>query len=437
MPAPSSTSSKSAGAREVALQTVRDVFGDLKRGAREAFDYRTRRAGLDPRDRAFAMELAYGSIKMRRLLDWYLEPYVGARAKTLPPTILEVLRLGAYQLRAMGGVETHAAVFESVGLARKFGHRGTAGLANAVLRRLSEDGREPQPADFPSRNEFLATRFSMPTWIVNHWKERFGPDALEAILSGVDQPALISLRLDLRRLTREAALERLAVAGVSAVASSRAADVVNLARGAPDGFIERFADWTLQSEAAAMAVEALDPRPGEHVIELCSGRGNKTLAIAARMHDRGRIEAIEIDPRKCELLRRALDEAEIRSVEVIEGDATQPRETTADAILVDAPCSALGILGRQPEARWRKLPGDPCRLAVTQNALLAAAVQSLRAGGRLVYSVCTTDRRESEDVVDALLAAHPELRRARPDMLAMPGIDRGDGFFAAVLERAA
>ncbi|HXF35448.1 MAG TPA: transcription antitermination factor NusB [Candidatus Acidoferrales bacterium] len=437
MPAPSSTPSKSATAREVALQTVRDVFGADKRGAREAFDYRTRRAALDPRDRAFAMELAYGSIKMRRLLDWYLEPYVGARLSTLPPTILEVLRLGAYQLRAMGGVETHAAVFESVGLARKFGHRGTAGLANAVLRRLSEDGREPQPADFSSRNEFLGTRFSMPTWIVNHWEDRFGADALEAMLSGADQPALISLRLDLQRVTRDEALERLAAAGVHAGASNRAGDVVNLARGAPEGFIERFPDWTLQSEAAAMAVETLDPQPGEHVVEFCSGRGNKTLALAARMHDRGRIESLEIDPRKCAQARRALADAGLQSVEIVEGDATQQREVTADAILVDAPCSALGILGRQPEARWRKLPDDPPRLAQTQKTLLAAAVRSLRAGGRLVYSVCTTDRRECEDVVDALLSAHPELRRARADMLATPGIDRGDGFFVALLERSA
>ncbi|HXP93402.1 MAG TPA: transcription antitermination factor NusB [Candidatus Binatia bacterium] len=435
MPAASSASSKRTDAREVALQVARDVFGGPRRSARESLDYRARRADLDPRDRAFAMELAYGSIKMRRLLDWYLEPYVGARAKTLPPAIAEVLRLGAYQLRVMGGVEKHAAVFESVGLARKFGHRGTAGLVNAVLRRVAEDEREPKPDDFADRNEYLSVRYSLPTWIVRHWEERFGADRLEQIVDGVNQPALISLRVDLGRLSRQAALERLFAVGVAAHPSSLASDVVNLERGAPDGFIERFDDWTLQSESAAIAVDVLDPQPGEHIIELCSGRGNKTLAIATRMHDRGRVEAIEIDARKIEPARRMLAEAGIHCVEVIEGDATQSRSNMADAILVDAPCSALGILGRQPEARWRKSPEDPARLAEAQRAMLTAAVSSLGPGARLVYSVCTTDRRECEDVVDAVLGSDAQLRRAHPDLLTAPGIERRDGFFVALLER--
>jgi 16S rRNA (cytosine967-C5)-methyltransferase len=143
LPAISSTPAERVSAREVALAVERDVFGPSQRGARDALDYRSRRAGLDERDRNFAMELAYGAIKMRRLLDWYLEPYVGKRDKPLPPAIAEILRLGAYQLRLMGGVATRAAVYESVALARKFGHKGTAGLVNAVLRRIAEDGREP------------------------------------------------------------------------------------------------------------------------------------------------------------------------------------------------------------------------------------------------------------------------------------------------------
>jgi 16S rRNA (cytosine967-C5)-methyltransferase len=172
------------------------------------------------------------------------------------------------------------------------------------------------------------------------------------------------------------------------------------------------------------------------VIEFCSGRGNKTLAIAARMADHGRIEAIEIDERKIEAARLKIAAAGIHNVEVVQADATQFQTGIADAILVDAPCSALGILGRQPEARWRKSPDDPERLAETQRALMLAAVPSLRSGGRLVYSVCTTDRRECEDVVDATLAADDALRRVHPDRMTPPGIGRRDGFFVALLERA-
>src|SRR5581483_4148991 len=138
------------------------------------------------RDRAFATELAYGAIKMRRLLDFALQPYVGARAASLPQPIAEILRLGAYQLRVMRGVEPYAAVSESVGLARKYGHKGTAGLVNAVLRRLSE---EP-----PREPDDLATRASLPTWVVEHWRERFGAERLEQIVAGVNAPAPASRR---------------------------------------------------------------------------------------------------------------------------------------------------------------------------------------------------------------------------------------------------
>jgi 16S rRNA (cytosine967-C5)-methyltransferase len=424
-------------AREVALAVVRDVFGPQRRGAREALDYRARHGGLDERDRAFATGLSYGAIKMRRLLDWYLEPYVGSRPKPLPPAIEEILRLGTFQLRLMPGVETHAAVFESVGLAKKFGHRGTAGLVNAVLRRVAEDGREPEAARFERRNDFLAVRYSMPTWIANAWEERFGSERLEPILAGVDEPALISLRADRARLSREAALERLRAAGIPASPSDAVADVVNLDRGAPEGFIERFDDWMLQSESAVIPVEVLDPRPGETVLDLCSGRGNKTLAIASRMRDDGRITAVEIDPRKCEVARRAAADAGLTSVGVVQADATTFDAEPSDAVLLDAPCSGLGILGRQAEARWRKSPDDPSRLRRLQTALMARAAGAVRPGGRLVYSVCTTDPRECEDVVDDLLAAHADFKRSRDDVLVTPGIDRRDGFFVASLERRA
>lgn len=435
------------GAREVALRAIRDVFGPSHRGAREALDYRARRAQLDARDRAFATELAYGAIKMRRLLDWYLAPYVGARKDDLPGPIAEVLRLGAYQLRLMGGVQPHAAVNESVSLARRVGHRGTAGLVNAVLRRLAEDGREPQPAEFSSPLDYLATRWSLPTWIVAHWERRFGDDVLQAIVEGVDAPALVSLRVDSRRLSREAALARLLEAGIAAHPSALAGDVVNLETGGPEGLIDAHDDWTLQSESAATAVDVLDPQPGETVIDLCSGRGNKTLALAQRMRDDGRIEAVELDARKCGVAREALAAAGLRSAIVLEGDARVPRETRADAVLLDAPCSGLGILGRHPEARWRKSPEDPERLAADQRAMLSAAAAAVRPGGRIVYSVCTTDVREGEEVVDALLAERPDVARAAfparyapyvrasGDVLIAPGIERRDGFFVAALTR--
>ncbi len=166
---------------------MRDVFGTAQRSAQAAFDYRVRKAALGPRDRAFAAELAYGAIKMRRTLDWYLRPYLAKRGQPLPAAIAEALRLGAYQVHFMGGVEGHAAVFETVGAALRVGHRGTAGLVNAILRRMvADDATPPARADFASDAEYLGTRYSVPDWIAAQVQDRFGADA-EAVLAG-DRP---------------------------------------------------------------------------------------------------------------------------------------------------------------------------------------------------------------------------------------------------------
>jgi 16S rRNA (cytosine967-C5)-methyltransferase len=427
--------------REVALQVCRDVFGPNPRGAREALDYRLRKSSLAPRDRAFATELAYGAIKMRRYLDHELQPFIGERAKTLPQPIAEILRLGTYQLRAMGGVEAYAAVSESVGLARKYGHKGTAGLVNAVLRKVAVE---------PPRDADLATRASLPSWIVAHWRERFGADRLDAILAGVNAAAPAGIVVDERRTTRDDAQRILAEAEIAATPSAFARDVLVIDAGSSAAEVERLAEhrWHLHSETASFPVDILDPQPHTRIVELCCGRGNKTLQIASRTGDAATILAVDDDPKKIAQCRARLDAAGAATVALVEGDATAMRATAdADAVLLDAPCSGLGILGRQPEARWRKDPDDPARLAVLQRVLLAAAAGCVKPAGTLVYAVCSTDRREGDAVIDAFLADRREFARApippryaafltpSGDVLVPPGIDGRDGFFVAKLTR--
>jgi 16S rRNA (cytosine967-C5)-methyltransferase len=272
--------------REVALQVVRDVFGEHARGAREALDYRARAAAFENRDRGFATELAYGSIKMRRWLDYQLAPFVGDRAATLPRAIAEILRLGAYQLRCMQGVEAYAAVSESVGLARRYGHKGTAGLVNAVLRRLAEAPVREAPGD---DDDAIAIRASLPTWIVAQWRARFGPARLPAILAGVNAPAAIGLSVNLRQTTRDAVLAALAAADISARPSPFARDTIVIDGHSPSTALDKLAAgrWESHAEAACFPVDILDPQPGDRIYEACSGRGNKTLQILERTGDGG------------------------------------------------------------------------------------------------------------------------------------------------------
>jgi 16S rRNA (cytosine967-C5)-methyltransferase len=429
-------------AREVALQVCRDVFGPTPRTAREALDYRLRKTELSPRDRGFATELAYGAIKMRRYLDFELQPYIGERAKSLPQPIAEILRLGTYQLRLMGGVEAYAAVSESVGLARKYGHKGTAGLVNAVLRKVSSE---------PAGEADLATRASLPNWVVNHWRERFGEGRLDAILGGVNAPAAAGVCIDLRNTTRDEAQRALADAGIASAPSPFAHDVLVLDPAASSAELERLANhrWHLHGEASSFPVDILDPRPGQRIVELCCGRGNKTLQIVSRTRGEGSLLAVDDDPRKIAQTAARLDAADIASAALVTADVTAMAATPdADAVLLDAPCSGLGILGRQPEARWRKTSDDPVRMAAIQVKLLDAAARSVRPGGVLVYAVCSTDRREAEDVVDGFLTAHGDfVRDAIPprygpfltpfgDVLVPPGIAGRDGFYVARLKHS-
>ncbi len=434
-------------AREVAYQVVRDVFGPEQRGAQAAFNVRTRRAELDQRDRAFAAELAYGSIKQRRLIDWYLRPYVGTREKALPPAISDVLRLGVYQLRFMSGVEDHAAVSETVNLAWKHGHKGTAGLVNAVLRRMIADGRpELDPADFKSDDDYAGTAYSVPTWIAAQYGRAFD-GSRDLALAGVNAAPQAALHANALRADAEAVAAALEERGIVAQRSTYVAETLILEAGGalgddPEG------RWLLQGEAAGMPVDLLAPQPGETVLELCSGRGNKTVQIAARMRGEGSLVCVERDEKKIAVLEETLARCGVTHAAIVHGDAAHAAaEISADGVLLDAPCSGVGIIGRHPEARWRKTPEDGARLAIVQATLLRAAAERTKPGGRLVYSVCSTDPREGGTLVSEFLEANDSFARAplpqryepfsrSGDIVVPPGIDGRDGFYIAVLARS-
>lgn len=439
-------------AREVALQTVRDVFvapgGGTERGAQEALDYRARKADLSPRDRAFATELAYGAIKMRRALDWYLEPFIGERRTQLPPVIHEILRLAVYEL-VYTRADTHATVFEFVNLAKRYGHRGVANLVNAVLRSFLRDRPlEPTRERFESDDEYVGTRYSLPTWLVRQWRTVFG-DRLESICAAVNDPARTAVTINTLRTNAVAAIERFAAEGITATPSVFVSEsmVVDAAAAVRAAEPQAGGVWWTQSESSAMPVAVLNPQPDEAVLDVCSGRGNKALQIGARMAGAGTELCIERDTRKAQILESRLEAAGI-GADIIVGDATRPLLVSGqrfDRVLVDAPCSGVGVVGRHPEARWKKQPGDGERLALTQRAMLEALTPSIHEGGALVYAVCSTDPRETVEVIEwfrstanfergLIPAAFEPFITDAGDLLVPPGLDGRDGFFITRLE---
>ncbi len=440
-------------AREVALQTLRDVFPPPgtgpERGAQDALDYRARKANLSTRDRAFATELAYGSIKMRRTLDWYLDPFIGERKAQLPVAIREILRLAVFEL-TFTRPDEHATVFEFVNLAKRYGHRGIANLVNAVLRSFLRDRPSPPgPEDFEHADDYVGTRYSLPTWLVRQWRAAFG-DRLEAICAGVNEPAQPAATVNTLRLSVDDAVERFAQDGLTAqrwgfgpVSLRPAAAAKRLGHAAAAG-----GGWWIQSESSAMPVAILRPEPGEAVLDVCSGRGNKALQIGARMGGEGTQLCIELEPRRAAVRQVRLEGAGIAAGTIV-GDVTAGAlspDQRFDRVLLDAPCSGVGVVGRHPEARWKKQPGDGERLALTQRAMLEALVPSFHDGGVLVYAVCSTDPRETIEVVEwfrshqnfergLIPAAFEPFLTEEGDVLVPPGLDGRDGFYIARLER--
>ncbi|MBV9233887.1 MAG: hypothetical protein JO030_07585 [Candidatus Eremiobacteraeota bacterium] len=436
-------------ARDVALAVVRDVFPPagsraIERSAQGALDYRATGARLTERDTAFAVELAYGTIKMRRAVDWYLAPFLSSTDGPLGErgVIREILRLAVYEL-AYTRPDEHATVFEFVNLAIRRGHRGLGNLVNAVLRNFLRR-RPPAPVreEFESEEDFLATRYSLPTWLVRQWREVFGERA-EAVCAGVNEPPAGAVVVNTLKAPAEEAIRQMDAKGLRVRPSSIVPESV-----LTDGSRANDGRWWPQSESSAMVVDVLGPQPGETILDFCSGNGNKALQIGARMRGEGSLTCVESDARKTATLQRRLAQGDVGAC-IVTGDATAeilPAEQRFDRALVDAPCSGVGIVGRHPEARWKKQGGDGERLAVTQRALLERAARHVHPGGALVYAVCSTDPRETTEVIDGFLArenferglipaAYVPFLTAQGDVLVPPGIERRDGFFIARLER--
>ena len=438
-------------ARSVALAA-------LMRGgfAAEGLDRELRAASLSPADRAFATELAYGTLKMRRSLEWSVSKYVTRRFDSLDERLRWVLLLGAYQLLYLDRVPAHSAVDESVTLARTGGgNKGAAGLANAVLRKVAaERPRPPSPAP-EGGAAALGLHASLPDWIAAHLIERFGFAVAVEAADGMNGAPRRALRLSSSPEDREHFVDEARRAGIAVEQARYPIPECRIFEPGSGAFVRdaiAAGRAVRQSEESQLAVHLLDPRPGEIVLDACCGRGVKTSMIAARLGGDGAIWAIDDDERKLEALRSSLRAAaSARTVHAVRADARQPYPSgvpAADAALVDAPCSGLGVLGRRPDARWRKREHDPARFSHVQAAVLRAAAERVRTGGRLLYVTCTTPAVEDEAIVDGFLRENeswsaaaialtpsPWLQRLGSHILTVPGIGGGDGFFYALLAR--
>jgi len=403
-----------SAARALAFDVVRVTFEDgafAERAFREAADERQ----LAGRERALAQRLVYGSVQRRGTTDAAIERLAERSTRLLDPPVLAGLRLGLYELLFADGTPDYAAVDQAVELVRKAGAGHACGLVNAVLRRAVRERAELAGALLgdDSTPESAAVAHSVPLWLARMWWGELGPEVARPLLAACNEPAEVAFRANSLRAEREAVLTALREAGVRARAPDDfwplgppEAVIVDGRMGDSVAKLVAAGELTPQSRGSAAVVEVLDPQPGEHVLDLCAGPGIKTGQIAARMGDRGETISVESDPDRAGEVASQAQRLGLRSVTVVEGDATELEMAPGfDRVLLDAPCSDLGALASRPDARWRKSPRVIDRLAEVQRRILGRAVEALRPGGTLVYATCTVSRRENEDRVAALLAA--------------------------------
>lgn len=427
--------------RDVARRVLDRVAKDAA-WATPTLDGELARAGLDDRDRRLASELVYGVLRHRARIDRAIGAY--ADLKRTPPRVVTVLRVAAYQLLFLDRVPAYAAVDDAVAAARAAGGAKLGGFANAVLRKLE---RRREPALPAGGRERIEVEHSLPRWILDELAAAIAAPGADA--AGVDeselaqraaafaQSAPIVARANVRRTTRDALATELAEAGITATPVADAPSALALdGLGDParnPAFVA--GRWTVQDTGAQQVGHVAAPRAGTRILDACAGVGGKSTHLAELTDDAATIDAADLNKTKLELCAQTAQRLGLTSIHRHACDLLDPGAPLAaayDLIVLDAPCSGLGVLRRHPDAKWRLLPADVPRLADLQRQLLDATVPRLAPGGTLVYSVCTFTRAEGPEQVAALVARSglrlvAEHRTWPPD---------ADAFYIARLERA-
>lgn len=437
-------------ARMLAFKVIDEVFS---KGAYSniALNRALSSARLDDLDRRFATELVYGCVKAKGTLDWIIAKHVTRPLNKISPVILNILRLGVFQIYYLERIPASAACNESVNLAKKLGHQGTVKFVNAVLR---SSARGKDTLKFPSEAEDSAGRLALelahPRWLVERWLNQFGKDQTVRLCVFNNQPPPLTLRVNSLKANRDELLAALLSEGFEAAASAWSADgIVCTKVPSMKLLFERYGQSLyVQDESSMLIAGILAPLPGQLVIDVCAAPGGKTTHLAQLMENKGTVIATDIYEHKLKLIAENARRLGLDIVRPLLGDAAEnvtAWNETADRVLVDAPCSGLGVLARRAEARWNKTEESLKEFPALQSKILANASRYVKPGGRLVYSTCTLEKAENGEVVDSFLREHKDFCK-KPfrhpltgneveELSLLPQKDGIDGFYICALER--
>lgn len=446
--------------RDLALRILTDLTRISHHSAPYLDDIFNQNPHLNNRDRAFITHLVLGVLRWRLRLDWIIGQYANLPLKKISSQVLNILRIGLYQIFYMDRVPESAAVNEAVNQTKtKKSTRHAAAFVNGILRNIC---RQKDEIAFPDKDSniehYLAVSYSYPQWVVEKWIRELGIEHTESLLSAQNRIPELNIRSNSLRISREKLIDSLAKEGVMAKPTTYAPDGILL-----EGFKGRVDElssfskglFQVQDQAAQITSYLLAPRSGDVVLDLCAGLGGKSTHLAELMGGNGLVVALDITRKRLISLSRNSQRLGITDISPLVVDATRDLSclfsAKFDSIMVDAPCSGLGVISHNPDGKWNRDERDIIRLALLQKNILSRAVSVLRKGGRMLYVTCTISKEENEGVVRDVLDSRSDvflenLRNYVPDwgleliddqgfMKTFPHIHHMDGFFAALFKK--
>ncbi|MDM5246873.1 16S rRNA (cytosine(967)-C(5))-methyltransferase RsmB [Lysinibacillus sp. G4S2] len=409
-----------------------------------------KRHKIEAKDRALLTEITYGTLQYKMTLDYYLEPFIRG---SVDHWVRWLLRLSLYQMHYLTRIPPHAAVNEAVEIAKRRGHQGIASMVNGILRSILRQG-VASTDEIKDPIERLVIETSHPEWLVQRFVDNYGIEVASAMLHENNVPPVQTVRVNTTKVSVDQAIASIEAEGLTAKQSDMMPECLHVTNGQPartkafqEGLI------TIQDESSMIPANVLNPSPGMRVLDMCAAPGGKTTHIAEIMKNEGSILATDLHPHKLDLIDHNTDRLGIDIVETAPIDGRKApdflQSESFDAILVDAPCSGLGVMRRKPDIKYTKREEDLENLQKIQLALLDAATKVLKIDGKLVYSTCTVDIKENEGTVKAFLTTHPEMeaiqleslptklaeKQANGMLQVFPQDFGSDGFFVAAFRK--
>ncbi len=398
---------------------------------------------LNEKDRRLLTQLVYGTLQMRDALDYRMSPYVRGK---LSGWVRQLLRLSVYQLDYLTRIPDRAVVYEAVEIAKRRGHQGIVRTVNGILRSYLRSGGAPFEA-IENPVERLATETSHPLWMIEAWVEQYGFEVAEDIAFANNTVPERTARINRTQTTDEEVLEELTDFGYAVEKHPYVDVAILLEEGSfASSFAFREGRLSIQDASSMLAVDALEVEEHMTVLDLCAAPGGKTTYIAESMNNTGKVYAHDIHGHKISKIEEQANRLRLTNIEASELDGVVVKEryepNTFDRILIDAPCSGLGVIRRKPEIKYTKAEEDVIALSHLQFKLVKEAIPLLKTGGTLVYSTCTIDQRENEKVVERVLSefpnmklkktyAHEQLQLEEEMIQLLPNEWESDGFFIA------